>query len=73
MKAEKYTDWHTTDTVYVVIYAPGFNDDRLIRPDTCVSHNTELRWPCRLTYGRLYLLRSLVFGVKRGTRIIQNN
>ena len=25
MKAEKYMDWHTTDTVYVVIYAPGFN------------------------------------------------
>ncbi len=29
MKAEKYTDWHTTDTVYVVIYAPGFNEDPL--------------------------------------------
>jgi len=29
MKAEKYADWHTTDTVYVVIYAPGFNEDRL--------------------------------------------
>ncbi len=27
MKSEKYIDWHTTDTVYVVIYAPGFNDD----------------------------------------------
>ena len=29
MKAEKYIDWHTTDTVYVVIYAPGFNEDPL--------------------------------------------
>ena len=29
MKAEKYMDWHTTDTVYVVIYAPGFNEDPL--------------------------------------------
>jgi len=29
MKAEKYIDWHTTDTVYVVIYAPGFNEDSL--------------------------------------------
>ena len=29
MKAEKYMDWHTTDTVYVVIYAPGFNEDSL--------------------------------------------
>jgi len=29
MKSEKYTDWHTTDTVYVVIYAPGYNEDRL--------------------------------------------
>tara|TARA_Y100000996_G_scaffold414670_1_gene406245 strand:+ start:708 stop:2906 length:2199 start_codon:yes stop_codon:yes gene_type:complete len=27
MKSEKYMDWHTTDTVYVVIYAPGFNED----------------------------------------------
>ncbi len=27
MKSEKYIDWHTTDTVYVVIYAPGFNED----------------------------------------------
>ena len=29
MKSEKYIDWHTTDTVYVVIYAPGFNEDSL--------------------------------------------
>ena len=29
MKAEKYIDWHTTDTVYVVIFAPGFNEDPL--------------------------------------------
>ncbi len=29
MKSEKYIDWHTTDTVYVVIYAPGFNEDPL--------------------------------------------
>ena len=29
MKSEKYIDWHTTDTVYVVIYAPGFNEDKL--------------------------------------------
>ncbi|MDC0170987.1 hypothetical protein OAJ04_04335 [Candidatus Nitrosopelagicus sp.] len=29
MKAEKYIDWHTTDTVYVVIFAPGFNEDSL--------------------------------------------
>ena len=29
MKSEKYIDWHTTDTVYVVIYAPGFNEDQL--------------------------------------------
>ena len=29
MKAEKYIDWHTTDTVYVVIYAPAFNEDPL--------------------------------------------
>ena len=29
MKAEKYIDWHTTDTVYVVVYAPGFNEDPL--------------------------------------------
>jgi len=28
MKSEKYTDWHTTDTVYVVIYAPGYNVDK---------------------------------------------
>ena len=27
MKSEKYIDWHTTDTVYVVIFAPGFNED----------------------------------------------
>ena len=29
MKSEKYIDWHTTDTVYVVIFAPGFNEDPL--------------------------------------------
>tara|TARA_Y100000590_G_scaffold398028_1_gene480067 strand:- start:3060 stop:5243 length:2184 start_codon:yes stop_codon:yes gene_type:complete len=29
MKSEKYIDWHTTDTVYVVIFAPGFNEDSL--------------------------------------------
>jgi len=29
MKSEKYIDWHTTDTVYVVIYAPAFNEDPL--------------------------------------------
>ena len=29
MKSEKYMDWHTTDTVYVVIYAPGYNEDNL--------------------------------------------
>ena len=29
MKSEKYIDWHTTDTVYVVIYAPGYNEDPL--------------------------------------------
>ena len=29
MKAEKYIDWHTTDTVYVVIFAPAFNEDPL--------------------------------------------
>ena len=29
MKSEKYIDWHTTDTVYVVIFAPGYNEDPL--------------------------------------------
>jgi len=29
MKSEKYIDWHTTDTVYVVIFAPAFNEDPL--------------------------------------------
>ena len=31
MKAEKYIDWHTTDTVYVVIFAPAFNEDPLFK------------------------------------------
>ena len=29
MKAEKYIDWHATDTVYVVIFAPAYNTDPL--------------------------------------------
>ena len=29
MKSEKYIDWHTTDTVYVVIFAPAYNEDPL--------------------------------------------